>query len=108
MKFGAYTDYESDPEHVVLSSTLVSATMRLPAFEWNAATVHVRGCTGTTVNSQRKYNSNLLHAHLLLVRNETVPIWLWRVRDYACAVYLRFASDVFMFIKELLWRKISV
>jgi len=50
--------------------TIVSAaTLRLLGFPLNGATMHVCGCTGTTVNI------NLLHLHAR--GNDTVPISVW-------------------------------
>jgi len=56
-------------------SVVSSATLRLLGFAQNGATVHVRGCTGTTVNTVR------LHLLLLLAGNDTVPVSMWRCTD---------------------------
>jgi len=40
-------------------SVVSSTTLELLRFAWSAATVHVRGCTGTTVSAQRSHH---LHA----------------------------------------------
>jgi len=90
----SWLNFRSGPVYSEHESVFSAATLRLLSFAHRTgATVHVCGCTGTTVNT---IPTSLTRTHLLLAGNDTVPISMWRGRGMHCSYCTLVLFTVFL------------